>query len=120
MDGVWSGKPFDFAAIADSQFGLVEVADLGEFVGHPFVRRHAVEVTTFHHEGAGSDQGCHFGVIEGATQIEFKYFVFTGPDITVRSQGGSILPHPIVEIGRADGQAIIGDQSGTRMAVFPP
>ena len=97
VNGVWSGKPFDFATIADSQFGLVEVPDFGEFIGHPFVRRHAVEVATLNHERTGSDQGCHFGVVERSAQIKLKNLIFAGPDIAVRTSRRRVLPHPFVD-----------------------
>jgi cytochrome oxidase Cu insertion factor (SCO1/SenC/PrrC family) len=82
MDGVGSVEELDVGAIGDAQPG-VEAADLGVFVRHPFVGRHAVPVTAFDHERAGRDEGGHFGVVKRGAEVELGHLIFVGEEVAV-------------------------------------
>lgn len=75
IDCMRSGEPFNLASITDSQFGLIEVSDFREFVGDLFIRCDAVEVASFNHEWSRADQGSHFCVIKGASEIPLEDFI---------------------------------------------
>ena len=59
VDRVGAVKELDFAAIAHPEL-VIEAAYFGEFVGDPFIRRHAVIMTAFDHERARGDQGVNY------------------------------------------------------------
>src|ERR1035437_11186627 len=108
-----AGEPLDDALVAKPQARLIEKTHFGEFVCHRFVRRNDVEVSAFHHEGAWGDQCGHLGIIEGAAEVELEDFIFGHPDVTIRTEGRSTLPYPVVEVARTDGQTI--DRKSTRL-----
>ncbi len=113
VDGMGTDEGFHFATVADAEAGCVEESDLGELPGDGFVGSDAVEVATFDHEGAWGDEGGHFGVVEGAAEVELEDFVFAGPDIAVAALGtggGGILADPFIEVGGTDGQDVTGDE----------
>jgi len=64
MDRVRAVEKLDLSPIGDPQL-CVETADLGVFVGDPFIGRHGVVVPALNHERARSDQRRHLAVIEG-------------------------------------------------------
>jgi len=47
----------------------------------------AVEMPALDHEWSWRDQCRHFGVIEGAAQVEFENFIFGGPDVGIGAGG---------------------------------
>ena len=61
--------------IAQAQL-VVQPADLGVFVGHPLVRRHAVGVAALDHERPRHHQRRHLGVVERAAHVEIGHFPF--------------------------------------------
>src|SRR5262249_32854686 len=107
VDRVRADEELDPATIADPQAGIVQVENLGEFVGDRLVGCDAVEVAPLDHEWPRGDQGRHLGVIERATQVELEDLVFAAPDVTIWAPGRGVLPDPFVEIGRANRQAVI-------------
>ncbi len=75
VDRVGPDEPFQPRIIGQAQSGRVEVANLGELGGHPFVRCYAVEVSALDHKRSRRDQRGHLGVIESRTEIEFEDLV---------------------------------------------
>ena len=110
VDRMGSIKPLDFCPVTDFQFSLVEKSYFAELVGDPFVDADSIKMTTFNHEGAGTDQIGHFCVVEGTTQIPFKDLVLACPHVAEAMPGGSILANPLIKIGRTDGQTLTTDQ----------
>lgn len=108
VDRVGTHEPFDFGAVWDPEFCVVEVADFGEFVGDCFVRGDAIEMAALDHEWARGNKCSHFGIVEGVAEVPFEDFVFAGPDIAVGTKCAGILPDPLVEVGGADGEGVIG------------
>ena len=49
VDGVRSVEKFNFRSIAYPQL-VVKATHLGEFIGHPFIRRDIVIVTSLHRD----------------------------------------------------------------------
>src|SRR5262245_52998401 len=107
VDGVRPDEPLDLAAVADAEPGLVQVLHLGKLVAHRLVRGYAVEVAALDHEWPRCDQRGHLGVVERATQVEFKNLVLAMPYVAVPAARRGVLPHPLVEIRRADREAIV-------------
>ena len=52
----------------------------------------------------------NLGVIEGFAEPELEHLVFTGEDVAALPLERGVLDDPLVEVGRADRQAIIADQ----------
>ena len=112
VDGVWAIEPLDGGFVRDLKFCRVEVADFGEFVGDGLVRGDAVEVAALHHEWPRGDECGHLSVVEGRAEVPLEDFVFAGPDVGVAGAGRGVFPDPVVEIGRADREAVTGDERG--------
>ncbi len=55
IDRVRTGEPFDFASVTDSQFGLIEIPDLGKFIGDLLIGCDAVEAASLNHERPRAD-----------------------------------------------------------------
>ena len=85
---------------------VVKAPHLGEFVGDPFVGRDAVVVPALDHEGPGRDQAREVGVVHHVGEVEFEHVVFAGQHVTVARVDAGGLPHPLVEVGGADGKRI--------------
>ena len=83
IDGVRTDEPFDLAFVLDAQTGLIKIPDLREFVGDRFIWSDAVEMPALNHEGAGTYQPSHLGVVERASEIPLEDLVFALVRITV-------------------------------------
>ena len=110
IDRVGTDKPFDRAPVRDFQLCRISVAHLGELVRHHLVRCHAVKMSAFDHERSRRNQGRHLGIVERTAQIKFENLVLTGPHIAVVRARGRVLPHPLIEVGGANRQAVVLDQ----------
>ena len=63
-------------------------------------------MAAFHHEGTRRDERAHLGVVEGVTQVPLEDLVFPREQVAAAPVHGRILPHPLVEVCRADAQAV--------------
>ena len=63
-------------------------------------------VAALDHEGARADQAGHLGVVEGVAQVPLEDFVLHVGHVAVGAADGGVFPDPLVEIGRADREAV--------------
>ena len=71
---------------------------------------HAIKMASFDHERPRANQSRHFRVVECAAEIPFEDFVLARPDVTEVLTSTRVLQHPFVEVGLANGQAVISYQ----------
>jgi hypothetical protein len=53
-------------------------------------------------------------------QAELEHLVLAGEQVAVAPIGAGVLDDPLVEVARADRQAVVLSSAGTRIAVLPP
>ena len=95
VDRVRAVEVLDGRAVADEEL-IVEAADFGELVVHPFVDAHAVVVAALDHEGAWGDQCGHLRIVEGAAHVPFPDFILASGDVAHRHVRAHALAHPFV------------------------
>src|SRR5690606_20861636 len=110
VDRVRPDEELDLGPVADPETRLVEMAHFRVFVRDGFIGRHAVEMTAFDHEGARRDERGHLRVVERASEVELEDLVLAGPHIAVGASRRGVLPHPLVEVGRADRETVLLDE----------
>ena len=111
MDGVGAVEVLDGGAVADAEF-VVEATDLGVFVVHPFVETHAVIVSALDHEGARGDEGGHLGIVERSAKVPLPNFILVGVEVAHWHVETDALADPLVEVARADRQAVVSEDGG--------
>ncbi len=111
MDHVRAVEVLDGGAFADEEF-VVEAADLGELVVHPFVSADAVVVASFDHERPRRDESGHLRVVEGPAHVPLPNFVFVCVDVAHRHIAADALAHPLIEVAAANAQAVVFEHRG--------
>src|SRR5262245_30808750 len=110
VDGVRADEPFDRAVIHQLQARLIQVPHLGELEPHLLIDADAIEMAALHHERARTNKSRHLRIVERAAQVELEDLVLARPDVGVGGARGGVLLDPLVEVRRADRQAVIGHQ----------
>ena len=89
-------------ASASAYIGGLVLVTSHSFQGATIASRHAVSMTPLDHERPRRYQGCHLGIVVGVAQVEFEDLVLASPHVAVVAPRGRVLPHPFIEIGRAN------------------
>ena len=106
IDAVATLKKFDFGSVFQTKL-RIKPACLGIFMADPGINADAVKMASFHHEGPGQYQVGHLGVIKSMAQIPVGHLPFDAAHEAKRFVRRGHFVRPLVEITRADRQAIL-------------
>src|SRR5580658_2774386 len=110
IDGVRPVEEFDGGGLRHLHLHIVKPTRFRILVGHPFVRRYAVAVPPFHHEGSWRHEVREVGVIHHVGEIELDHVVLASQQVTVTRLDAGVLPDPFVKVPRTDRKGITIEQ----------
>ncbi len=105
VDGVGTVEVFDGGVFADPEL-VIEAAHFGVLVIDPFIEPDSVAVTAFDHEGAGSDECSHFGIVRVVGEVPLPDLVLADENVAHWHGDGCAFSDPFIEITAADAEAI--------------
>src|SRR6266850_6085555 len=77
---------------------VINIPDLGIFIGNPLIRLNQVVMTALNHEWPGENEIGHLGIAERISHIKIRHLPFQRVHITTLEVRIHYLPGPVSEI----------------------